>query len=116
MIADEAVVICSQCGKVHRLLPIDDSSDNALVPGPSVDRGRDRSDNDSNSDRDYSKRQAVAPDSSDDMVLETSGISAPKPAEAASTADTMDRIAADANQASFKVDGFSTKWKFWGIF
>ena len=85
--------------KVLRLLPIDDSSDNAPGPGPSEDRGRDRSENDSNSDRDDCKRQAVAPDSSDDMVLETSGIS-PKTAEAASTADTVDRIAADANQAS----------------
>ena len=100
LIADEAVVVCSQCGKVHRLLPIDDSSDNALVPGPSDDRGRDRSENDSNSDRDDCKRQAVAPDSSDDMVLETSDISSPKTAEAASTADTVDRIATDANQAT----------------
>ena len=82
-----------------RALPIDDSSDNAPGPGPSEDRGRDRSENDSNSDRDDCKRQAVAPDSSDDMVLETSGI-LPKTAEAASTADTVDRIAADANQAT----------------
>ena len=100
LIADEAVVVCSQCGKVHRLLPIDDSSDNALVPGPSEDRGRDRSENDSNSDRDDCKRQAVAPDSSDDMVLETSDISSPMTAEAASTADMADRIATDANQAT----------------
>ena len=86
--------------KVLRLLPIDDSSDNAPGPGPSEDRGRDRSENDSNSDRDDCKRQAVAPDSSDDMVLETSEISSPKTAEAASTADTAERIAADANQAT----------------
>ena len=96
---EEGLVVCSQCGQVLRLLPIDNSSDNAPGPGPSEDRGRDRSENDSNSDRDDCKRQAVAPDSSDDMVLETSGIS-PKTAEAASTADTVDRIAADANQAT----------------
>ena len=99
--AEEAadLVCCSQCGKVLRVLPIDDSSDNAPGPGPSEDRGRDRSENDSNSDRDDCKRQAVAPDSSDDMVLEPSEIS-PKTAGAASTADTADRIAADANQAT----------------
>ena len=97
------LVCCSQCGRVLYATG-DSSADNAAGdPDSGEDRGRERSDNGSNSDRDDCKRQAVATDSSDDMVLETSETSTSKTAEAASTAcaaDTADRIVADANRAT----------------